>query len=199
MLENTSPMTSVQEDATSFISQKQFQLISIEEAKFILEHAEKQLKDILETSLQIVSRSTTLLTILIGLMIALIGFSIKNWETTHLWNQRIFIAVWFVCYLGVIVFVLFFNFIPKTYFIAGAEPADFFKTDEVFNLENSDYRMVAIYVNEIIQAQSKIKHNKSANDKKWKNFNWSIYLIGGIPIYIILIYWISTFKFLNLI
>jgi len=196
--DNSRHMPLTPEEDISFISQSQFQLINEPEAKFILEHAEKQLKDILDTSLQIVARSTTLLTIIVGVMIALIGFSIQNWETTNLWSQKLFIALWFTAYLGVIVFILFFNFIPKTYFIAGAEPADFFKSDEVFRKENSDYRMIAILVNEIIQAQLKIKRNKLANDKKWRNFNWAIYLIGSIPIYILIIYWVSTFQFLNL-
>ncbi len=55
-------------DKESFISQEQFNLVSESEAKFILEHAEKQVKDLLDTSLLIVSRSTTLLTIVVGLM-----------------------------------------------------------------------------------------------------------------------------------
>jgi hypothetical protein len=193
-------MSATSSNDKSFISQTHFQLINESEAKFILEHGEKQLKDILETSLQIVNRSATLLTVAVGLIVALSGFCIKRWdENKHLWEQELFIALWFAIYLTVMVLVLFFNFIPRTYLIAGAEPADFFKTDEVFKETNSSYRMIAIYVNEITQAQIKIKHNKEINDKKWKYFNCAIYMICGVPLYILIIYWISTCQSWNLI
>ncbi len=49
-----------------FLDQEYFDLISEPEAKFILDHGEKQLKDILDTNLLIVNRSTTLLTLTVG-------------------------------------------------------------------------------------------------------------------------------------
>lgn len=188
-------------DQDSFISQEQFNLIKVDEAKFILEHGEKQLKDILDTSLLIVTRSATLLTIIIGLIIALSGFWIKRWDDNkHLWDQPLFISLWVAIYLLVMTFTLLMNFIPRSYLIPGAEPADFFSEDKnVFKEENSDYRMIAIYVNEIVQAQIKIKYNKAINDERWQYFNCSIYMMCGLPIFISLMYWLSTSPIWSLI
>jgi hypothetical protein len=110
----------------NFISQKYFNLISEHEAKFILDHAEKQLKDILDTSLLIASRSATLLTLTVGLIVGLIGFSINRFETLQHYDELIFTASWAAVYLFMIAVIIVLNFIPRSYLTLGAEPKDFF-------------------------------------------------------------------------
>ena len=193
-------MTGTCPDTPAFISQEQFELISEQEAKFILDQGEKQLKDINDTSLQIVSRSTTLLTINLGFIVALSGFCIKKWgDNNHQWDTALFIAFWLMLYLITIVATIFINLIPKSYYINGAEPADYFTAENVFVKTNSTYRMIAIYTNEIIQTQIRIKQNKMTNDKRWNVFNLTVLLLSLVPIVIILLYWISGFKTWNLI
>src|SRR5829696_7050173 len=102
-------------DNVDFITEEQYDLISEDEAKFILAHAEKQIKELLDTSLLIVSRSTILLTIIIGIKIGLIGFAINRWEDQHRWDELLFTASWGIGYLFVMTFVLLDNFLPRSY------------------------------------------------------------------------------------
>lgn len=175
----------------TFITQEYFELIDEKEAKFILEHGEKQLKDILDTSLLIAGRCATLLTLTVGLIVALIGYSVSHYEASHVYNGLVFTSVWGAVYCFAIVLIIAMNFIPRSYLIPGAEPKDFF-VDRVFNAGNGDYRMVAIYVNEIIELQSKIDFNKKTNARRWSLFNLSILLLSLLPIVLGLLYWLST-------
>lgn len=178
----------------SFVSQEYFDLITEQEAKFILDHAEKQLKDILDTNLLIVSRSTTLLTLAVGLIVGLSGFCINRHETLHKWDELSFCAGWGALYIFIIAIIIAQNFIPKSYLIPGAEPKDFF-IDNVFNKKNAEYRLIAIYVNEIVQTQVKINYNKNTNDKRWHLFNISLFIIAATPLVFAGIYWLSTCLF----
>jgi hypothetical protein len=177
----------------NFISEEQYDLISEEEAEFILTHAEKQIKELLDTSLLIVSRSTTLLTIIIGIKVGLIGFSISRWEDQHRWDELLFTASWGIGYLFVMTFILLDNFLPRSYLIPGAEPKDFFDNKEVFMESNSEYRLTAIYINEIREAQVKINFNKTTNEKRWKVFRIIIYMTMGLPPALLAFYWGSRF------
>lgn len=178
----------------TFITPEYFELITEQEAKFILDHAEKQLKDILDTSLLIANRSVTLLTLVVGLIVGLIGFSISHYETLHHYNELIFVSSWGAVYLFAAAVVIILNFVPKSYYVLGAEPKDFFE-DRVFNKANSEYRIVAIYVNEIIQTQIKINNGKRTNNNRWRLFNVSLFLIGSLPLIIGGLYWLSIFLF----
>ena len=178
----------------SFISQKQFNLIAESEAKFILDHAEKQVKDLLDTSLLIVNRSTTLLTIVVGLMVGLVGFWINKWEKQeiHHWDELLFTVAGAILYLLTMAFILVQNFLPRSYLIPGAELKDFFEKSDVFNPGNKDYRLTAIYINEIVQAQVKIDFNKTTNEKRWKSFRIIIYMLSALPFTLGLLYYLST-------
>ncbi len=177
-----------------FINQEYFDLISEPEARFILDHGEKQLKDILDTSLLIVNRSTTLLTLTVGLIVGLIGFSINRYEVQHKYDELLFTTAWGSVYYFIIALVIVSNFRPKSYLTLGAEPKDFF-VDRVFNKGNADYRLTAIYVNEIQQTQVKIRYNKKVNDKRWKIFNVSLFMIAFSPVAMGGLYWLSTYLF----
>lgn len=183
-----------------FVTQEQFELITESEAKFILEHGEKQLKEINDTALQIVARSSALLTINVGFVVALIGFCMKKWaENNHLWDTELFVAFFLALYFSIIIIIISINLIPKSYQMLGADPADFFNTQSVFVKSNSSYRMIAIYTNEIIQIQKKLTHNKLKNEKRWWLFNLALLLLALAPIIVLLIYWIASFKVWNLI
>ncbi len=178
----------------SFISQEYFDLITEQEAKFILDHAEKQLKDILDTNLLIVSRCTILLTLTVGLIVGLIGFCINRHETIHKWDELSFLTGWGAVYIFIIALIIAQNFIPKSYLTLGAEPKDFF-IDRVFNKRNAQYRLTAIYVNEIVQTQVKITYNKNTNDKRWKLFNLSLFMIVLTPLVFAGIYGLAIYLF----
>lgn len=72
--------------ADNFITEEHLRKITPEEAKFIFEHAEEQLKELLKTGETVVTRTTTLLTLTIGLLVGLISFGVNRWTNEGIDN-----------------------------------------------------------------------------------------------------------------
>jgi hypothetical protein len=177
-------------ETEQFVSDYYFQLIEEPEAKFILDHAEKMLKDTLDTNALIVTRVTTLTTVTSTLLIALFGFSIGRFDA-HKTDTLFVTAVVGIFYLFIIAIMLFLNIRPNAYFSVGAEPKDFFNR-ALINKNNAGYRMISIYVNEIHEYQKRILYNKSINSKRWKLYKISLIMLVLTPIVLSLGYWALT-------
>src|SRR4051794_6448256 len=96
-----------------------------EDAKFLFEQAEKFLKDTVETSNTIVTRTNTLITILAGSLVAFMGYIISRLHDNNMDSQLI-TAAFGTLYLYVLIFYSFENTKPKTYLIPGSLPKDLF-------------------------------------------------------------------------
>ena len=174
--------------AESFVTPEYFKKINKDEARFIFEHAEKQLKETLDTSILIVNRTTTLLTITVGLMAALVGFIVSRLDKMGKFDALLVLSLIALVYLFILAVLLCRNILAKNYLIAGAEPKDFF-LDNFFNEgSTNDNRIICFYVNEIESYQERITKNKQANEKRWKLFNNCIKMIVAMPIVFGIIY-----------
>ena len=163
-----------------FITPEYLKLLSENEAKFLLDHAEKQLKDILETNNLITGRTTMLMTVTVGITITFLGYAItKTIEAKF--GVLALTAALIVAYLIIALFYMGRNFAPTSYMTAGAEPKQFF-IDNVFNDDNAQYRLKAIYANEIEQYHYRIVENKKTNDHRWEIFNKSYNMVKFMPI-----------------
>jgi hypothetical protein len=164
--------------------------ISLEDAKFIFDHAEKQLQDTVNSSDIIVARTTTLITVSVAFLTALIGYSISRLDN-YKSHDKIFItaAISAMC-VFLICLYLKKNIQPKNYAIIGAEPILFFR-DNFFNdsIEEKQ-RLIYLYINEIENYQDRIKMNKETNENRWAVFKKSIMLLILMPFAIPIIYWI---------
>ena len=173
-----------------FITQEHYRLLTNEEAKFIFDQAEKHLKDQIETGAQINTKATTLLTVISGLMIALIGFAITRWTA----NSKADLLVWSTLlgslYLYFIVWTLLKALQPKLYVPVGLHPKDMF-TDDAINERNKDYRLKAFYINEIKECQMRIDRNKDTNEDRWALVIKALKLISYAPAIFIVLYILS--------
>jgi len=173
-----------------FIMQDHYNRMELEDAKFILDHAEKQLKDTLDTNTLIIGRLTTLVTITTALLIGLMGYAVTRVDT-HSPKDCLFItAVSGIFYLYIPATLIVVNFMSKKYALPGSEPKDFF-VDQTFADQNKPY-LKAIYCNEVIEYQKRIKYNKKKNNRRWNLFNIALILILLSPLALYLIYTLVT-------
>jgi len=172
-----------------FVTQNYYRLIDENQAKFIFEQGEKHLKDQIDTSQQIATKTTTLLTVVAGLLIGLVGFALTRWAAVAL-DALILAAFAGSIYLLFIVRVLLKNLKPHIYNSVGVHPRDLFD-DRVFNDRNKDYRLKAIYVNEIIECQKKIDINNETNKTRWRRFNSALRMVSYCPAVFFVLYLIS--------
>jgi hypothetical protein len=177
-------------ETEQFVTDYYFQLIEESEAKFIFEHAEKMLKDTLDTNTLIVTRVTTLTTVTSTLLIALFGFSIGRFDI-HKTDTLFITGVVGIFYLFIIAVMLFLNIRPNSYYSVGAEPKDFFNR-ALINKNNASYRMISFYVNEIHEYQKRILCNKYVNNKRWRLYKISLSMLVVTPILLSIVYWILT-------
>lgn len=150
-----------------------------EDAKFIFDQAEKVLKHTLEDSNTIVSRTTTLITILVTLTAAFFGYFINQLNAAskaHIdWTALIGLL-----YLFSIIIYTYPNLKPSTYLVTGALPKDLF-IDLFFNPAISDkQRIISYYVSEFENYQFKIEKNSEINKKRWRIYKNTLDLLIGI-------------------
>lgn len=172
-----------------FITQDHYRLLKDDEVKFIFEQAEKHLKDQIETSAQINTKATTFLTVISGLMIALIGFAISRWTSSR-FDLLVGATLVGSLYLYYIIWQLMKALEPKPYAPVGIHPRDMF-TDNAINENNESYRLKAFYVNEIIECQKRIDRNKDTNEIRWAMVKYALKLISFAPAVFIVLYIIS--------
>lgn len=175
------------QDVERFIMKNHYEALVTEDAKFILEHAEKQLKDTLDTNDLIIGRLTTLVTITTALLVGLMGYATNRADTHGYMDRLVLTAFCGIVYLYIPATLIIINFLGKKYALIGSEPKEMFN-DEVFKDENKTSLSKAIYCYEILDYQAKIKHNKSNNETRWKLFNWTLCLIFLTPLVLYLIY-----------
>ena len=169
------------------ITEDNFNNLSIEEAKFIFEQSDKFLKDKVETSQVIVARTTTLLTLIIGIIIGLISYSITIWQKNCVLSPDIITALGISLYSFVICFFLIRNISPKNYLISGREPSRII-TNEFFTASDEKIRILWIYLSEIKANQFKIDKNEEVNNKRWHVFKMCLWLITSLPFVLFILY-----------
>ena len=169
--------------------------IDKEEAKFIFEQSEKLLKDIVDTNILIINRTTTLTTLVVAVMLTLIGFSFNRWIAYNYIDDYIITAIVITFYYFCLCIMLTKNIQPKQYGVCGAQPKDLF-VGSFYTEVTKEKRVMNFYCNEIINYQKKIDMNKITNEKRWRLFNNSLWGIVLSPLVIPFVF--MAVKFLSL-
>jgi len=169
-------------------NEENFDKLDEGQAFFLFEQAEKQLKETSDIGNIVVTRATTLITLVSGLLIALIGYSFSRWQTIFHLDTLTETCLFVSAYLCIIIVLLALNIIGKNYFIIGSEPKSLF-VDAFFNSPLSDSkRLIHFYVSEIVNYQRRIEKNKKKNKIRWKLFNISLFMVLAIPLIISITY-----------
>src|SRR5690349_12770929 len=93
------------------ISQENEKVADISEVKFIFEQAEKQLKESVETGNVAVTRTTVILSLIVGFITSLVAFSINKLEGDHYQLSPILITA-----VATVIYLLFQAFkLKKTF------------------------------------------------------------------------------------
>lgn len=163
------------------------QLSNIDQLKFIFEQAEKQLKDSVEDSNSIVARATTLLTLMSGILLLILGFLITklkpaNFQIFHtlkipdiIREHPLPVTAFIVAiYLFWVIYGVSRNLISTSYYTIGSEPKDLFVRGYYNNQATDAERLLMYYAGEIKDYQKRIDNNKVLNELRWKKLNKSI-------------------------
>ena len=169
---------------------------TLEEAKFIFSQAEKALRETINGSNLIVTRTTILLSIVVGLLSALIGYSINKWNSNKI--DDIFITSSLLsCYLFWLTTYLIKNIKGQDYMSMGSEPDKLLHDYYFQKFPENKEREIQNYISEIKNYQERIENNKSINNLRWKIFHNSIkYIVYYLPAISVFLYTLIHFTFL---
>jgi hypothetical protein len=173
------------QDETWFLTDAQIIKVTKEELIFIYNHSEKELKDTIDTGSIITTKTTTLLTVTVGLLAALIGYSMNRWATTPKFDSFMVSACVGCAYLFVLGIILSFNIIPRVYFALGGDPKVFFN-ENLFHYEDVAMRMKMYYINEIESYSRRTNKNIKVNRERQNVYKVCYILLVLTPVGIML-------------
>ncbi len=168
-----------------FLTDEQIIKVTKDELIFIYNHSEKELKDTIDTGSIITTKTTTLLTVTVGLLAALIGYSINRWATTPKPDAFMISGGVGCFYLFVLGIVLSFNIIPRVYFALGGDPKIFFN-ENLFHFDEAEMRLKMFYINEIESYRRRTNKNLKVNRERQRVYKACYVALVLTPIFLLL-------------
>ena len=165
--------------------------LTLQDAKFIFDQAEKLLIDSVATSETIVSRMNTLITLITGTLFALVGYIISRIGKVFILDSSLFAASIGALFLYVLAIYSFQNNQPKDYLLPGTVPKDLFNP-AFFNqsIPNED-RLIRYYVNEIENYMYRIEINNEINNRRWSRYSLIAKALLFLPLILISCYYFT--------
>ena len=164
-----------------------------EEDKFIFEQAEKKLKELLVSSDLAVARSTTLISLIVGMLVGLTSFSVSRYNTIHCFDAFISMSMLTAAYLYVVIWYISKNIKGTDHSSIGASPTILF-SDDFFSFTNDEKLRTKIFVwSQIENYQDSIDINRPINEKKWCRFNLTMKLVIATPLVLLAAFYIVRF------
>lgn len=166
--------------------------LTLDDAKFIFEQAEKLLNDSVATSETIVSRMNTLITLITGSLLALIGYIISRLGKDVIFDPPMFTASVGALFLYVLAIYSFQNNQPKDYLLPGTVPKNLFDPAFFNNAIPNNQRIILYYVNEFENYMYRIEINREINEKRWKRYSMIAGALLWLPIILVSCYLFTT-------
>jgi hypothetical protein len=164
-----------------------------EEDKFIFEQAEKKLNELLTSSDLVVSRSTTLISLNVGLLVGLISFSVNRYGTINRLDSFISMSIVGVIYLFIVIWYISKNIKGVDHSTIGASPRILF-SDTFFSADYKNELRTKMFIwSQIENYQDSIDINRPINEKKWCRFNLSMKLVIATPLVLLASFYIIRY------
>lgn len=160
----------------------------MEELKLIFNQAEKRLDGTIKEGETIASRTTTMVTLMAGLLIALSGYTISIWKGFSALAAKDWVAIVGCLYiLGLLIYIVG-NIVTHRYFLTGSQPQDLvnatYDDDEI----PRNKMLLLLYLNEIEEYNDRIANNSTLNRRGWHRYRICIRLLLFFPFILALLY-----------
>jgi hypothetical protein len=153
---------------------------------FAFEQAEKQLEGTVKEADILVSRTSILMSVILGLVASFTGYSISQFEAEKTNVVLLTTSILSIIYLAFPTFNLIQNFRGHRYGTIGSEPI--LLLDEYYLIKHPDksIRIVKMKFKEISEYQKRIEINKKTNILRWAKFNYSLNGMVYFPFYLVI-------------
>jgi len=162
--------------------------VTIEDVKFIYSQAEKRLDDTIKTGETIASKTTTILTLMTGIIVGVSAYIVNKWEGLTSVDNKIIVSTIAIIYVALVLVYMIRNVLPNHYHVAGSLPKDLF-SDVYFNDSvDRNKQTIYLYMSEIENYQFRIEKNGTVNDERWSKYIGSIIALLIMPFLLAILY-----------
>jgi len=162
--------------------------ISLDDVKFVFAQAEKRLDDTVKRGELIANRTITLMTLMTGVLIALSGFFVSNWNGWPVLNAKTLVSFVGAIYMLSIVTYMLKNILSNEYYVLGSKPRELMSPNFYSPFLSSDRIVIFMYMSEIESYDFRIDHNSKINDASWKRFRHSLIALWLMPMILGILY-----------
>ena len=156
--------------------------VSLEDVKFIFNQAEKRLDDTVKTGESIASKTMSMITLMVGVLVALCGFMISDWKNLLSATHKDYAAVIGSLYILGLYIYMIKNVLPSRYFVLGSEPEELMIPQFFDGMVQQDKITILIYMSEIENYNLRIEQNLEINTKRLTRYRFSIILFLLLPV-----------------
>ena len=161
--------------------------VEIDELKFVFYQAEKQFDDILKSFEGTTSKSTSLITLLSGLVVTQAAYVFMNLDIKGIFDPKLCTAFVSCIYSIILLRYIMNNILPTKVYSIGSDPKDLF-TQKFFNESLGKEKLKYLYANEIENYSKRINYNNALNSTRLFRFRRSIILLVSQPLFFLLFY-----------
>ena len=166
---------------------KNWSVIEIDELKFVFYQAEKQFDDILKSFEGTTNKSTSLITLVSGLVVTQAAYFFINLDIKGIFDYKL-CTVFISCMYSIILLrYIMNNILPTKLYSIGSDPKDLF-TRKFFDESLGKEKLKYLYANEIENYSKRINYNNSLNSARLSRFRRSIILLVCQPIVCLFFY-----------
>jgi hypothetical protein len=170
-------------------------VVSLEDVKLIFSQAEKRLDDTIKTGESIASKTMTMVGLLTGVLIALCGYTISNWNDDEPLGSKVWVAILGSLYIVSLFFYMLKNVLPNRYFVLGSEPNELMISSFFANTVQQDKITVFLYMSEIENYDWRIQRNLELNEQRWNKYRRSAIFLLLLPVFLGFAYGIMQWLF----
>ena len=155
--------------------------VSMEELKLIFNQAEKRLDSTTKEGENIASRTTTMVTLMAGLLIALSGYLISVWKGIITLTNKDLVAIFGCLYLlGLLIYAIR-NIMTHRHFMTGSQPEDLVNSTYDDDEITRSKMLLLLYINEIESYNGRIVNNTALNREGWRRYRNLVRLLLFFP------------------
>jgi hypothetical protein len=170
-------------------------VVSLEDVKLIFSQAEKRLDDTVKTGESIASKTMTVVGLLTGVLIALCGYTISNWNDDEPLGSKVWVAIIGSVYIVSLFFYMLKNVLPNRYFVLGSEPNELMISSFFANSVQQGKITVFLYMSEIENYDWRIQRNLELNEQRWNKYRRSVIFLLLLPVFLGIAYGIMQWLF----
>jgi len=162
--------------------------VSIEDVKLVFSQAEKKLDDASKTIESFASKTMSMITLMAGILVALMGYLISNWKDMSSMTSKDYVAGVGCVYILLLFIYVINNVLPARYFALGSEPQGLMLPSFFATTVPQDKITIFLFMNEIENYNRRILWNLGVVERCKARYRHAVVCFLAFPFFLGLLF-----------